>query len=450
MKKAISYLLYILFFGFSAVIITSCIILIINTANNKKYDYDQIEAVVINGGEETENSEYEQIEEISFKGSKYYKSISSTYGYDSLKTDEEQYLYEKIKKNIYYITNSTDQNGHYRTERLKITGVRMSEYSIRKVVNAFSFDNPQVFWLENLFGYAYTGNDTIVEFYSVFSADECEKYINTFNKKINETVLSVGDNMSEYEREKYIHDKLLENCTYKKGVTGSGDGWQYFSAYGAIVEGEAVCEGYAKSMQILLSQLGIECYIIRGEGEGVGHMWNVVKLGGEWYHLDPTWNDTDDIINYEYFNVNTEMITKNHIINEDDDNIDFENMSEDTTVKYNFFVPMCTSLAMNYYNVEGYLIDEFDEQTDNDMISVLVNAANKNQMYVPLRFGNSMTYNEYIDKLFYSSPYKFYYYLQQANEQLDSTHKIDKDNISVLKNETALTIRIKINIINNE
>lgn len=451
MKKILSYLLYVLFFGFAAVLFTACVFLIINTTNSKNDDYNRIEAVVISGGEEAESSEYEQISEISLDNSEYYREVSVAYGYNSLKTDEEQYLYDKILDNVYHITGSTDSNGRYRTERFKITGVHMSEYSIRKVINAFSFDNPQIFWLENLFGYAYAGDDTIVEFYSIFSADECSKYIEKFNTEINEIISSVGKNMSEYEREKYIHDRVLENCTYKQGVTGSGDGWQYFSAYGAIVDGEAVCEGYAKSMQILLSKVGIECYVIRGEGDGVGHMWNVVKLGGEWYHLDPTWNDTDDVISYEYFNVNTETVSKNHVINEYEGNIEIENSSdENQTVKYNFFVPMCTSMNMNYYNVEGYLLDEFTEKTDSGMIAALVNAVNNNRMYVPVRFGNSMTYGDYINTLFYESPYKFYYYVQQANEQLDSEHQIDKDNISVLKNEAASTLRIKINIISNE
>ena len=53
----------------------------------------------------------------------------------------------------------------------------MSESEIRRSINAFVFDNPHIFWLDNLFGYAYVGEDTMVEFYSVISADECEKKI---------------------------------------------------------------------------------------------------------------------------------------------------------------------------------------------------------------------------------------------------------------------------------
>lgn len=448
MKKAISYLLYILFFGFAATLIISCIILMINMSNNTDYDYyNKMEAVIISDSGETQNSQYQYIDEISLGSSDYYKNVEINYGYNALSTDEEKYLYDKIMKNVYHITDETDENGHYRTERLKIKDSHMSEYEIRKVVNAFSFDNPQIFWLENLFGYAYAGNDTIIEFYSLFPAEECTKYIDKLTKKVDEIVSSVNSSMSEYEREKYIHDTILKNCSYKTGVTGISDGWQYFSAYGALIDGEAVCEGYAKSMQILLSKVGIECYVIRGEGDGIGHMWNVVKLDGKWYHLDATWNDSDDGINYEYFNLDTEKITKNHTINEVVSNIDFNNDNQ-TTKRYNFFVPMCVSDDMNYYTVEGYLIDEFNDTTDDVMISLLRKSVQADQSYIYLRFGNNMTYSEYIDSMFYKSPYKFYYYVQSANEGLDNRCQIDKDTVSVLKNESAMTVRIKINIIN--
>ncbi|MDD6489562.1 MAG: transglutaminase domain-containing protein [Clostridia bacterium] len=449
MKKVLSRILYVLFFGFAIVLFTACILLIINTSKSKTETYNQIEAVVISNGEEQTDSDYKTISKIQFEKSPYYEPVTEKHGYKALVTDEEQYLYEKIEKNIYSLTQTTDENGHYRTRRQKINGTHMSEESIRKVVNAFTYDNPQVFWLENLFGYAYAGDDTIVEFYSVLSADDCIKYIDKFTTKVNEIISGADKGMSEYDREKYIHDTVLNYCEYKNGVTGSNDGWQYFSAYGALIDGQAVCEGYAKSMQILLAQLGIECYTISGDADNVGHMWNIVKLGGEWYHLDSTWDDTDGTINYEYFNVNTETISKNHNIN-DSVNITDSDDAENSGKKYNFFIPMCSSMAMNYYNVEGYLLENFDEKSDNDMIQLIVNAVNKGDTYIPLRLGSSMTYNEYIDSLFYQSPYKFYYYIQNANEMLDSEHQIDKDSISVLKNESMSTLRIKLNIITNE
>ena len=328
----------------------------------------------------------------------------------------------------------------------------MSEFEIREVVNAFVYDNPQIFWFENLFGYAYSEDDTIVEFYSVLSSNDCSKYIVRFQNKIDEIMSSLNGEMSEYEREKKIYNTVLENCRYKSGVTDSDDGWTYFSAYGALVEGEAVCEGYAKSIQILLNLAGIPCSTVRGTGDGVAHIWNVVKLGGEWYHLDSTWDDNDDgTVDYEYFNVTTERIEMDHIIDEDINSVLTRNgHTEDVTIKYNFYVPKCDSLKLNYYTVEGCSLENFDEKSDKEIIDKIVQNIENNNNILPIRFGNKMSYAEYVDKMFYKSPHRFYYYVDSANKRLDDSHKIKKESVSVLKNESNMTIRIKLKLASEE
>ncbi len=445
MKKLLTGLLYTIFFGFAVVLFVSCIILIINTARRTAETPSELKAVVIDARSETESYEpiHAAVSEGPYEG---YRTVELHYGYDALDSQSKRYLYERIGDNIYSVSDDEDGSGHYRLARLRVTGEKLSEFDIREVVNAYIYDNPQVFWLENLFGYAYAGEDTIVEFYSVLSADACKDCIELFNKRVNEIVSSVSSHLSEYERERAVHDRLLEYCRYKTGVEVSSDGWQYFSAYGALVTGEAVCEGYAKSMQILLSKVGIPCLTIRGEADGVLHMWNVVELNNEWYHLDPTWddNDKDGFIIYEYFNLHAEAIGKNHSINPDLAAVLAESSGEGTEVRYNFFVPMCTAKEMNYYMAEGILIEQFDAATNDKVISAIVDRVNKGEVYLPLRFGTAMTYAEYIDSLFYRSPYQFYYYVDHANEMLDSEQRIRRDSVSVLKNEAGLTLRIRL------
>lgn len=64
------------------------------------------------------------------------------------------------------------------------------------------------------------------------------------------------------------------------------------TAYGALANGEAVCEGYACAAKVLLNELGIPCDIQFGVcTNGGGHAWNLVQLEGQWYQMDVTWND---------------------------------------------------------------------------------------------------------------------------------------------------------------
>ena len=446
MKKILSGILYGIFFGVTILLLVACIFLIVNTAKRSNINYGDIDAVMIDDKGESDDTEYNNIDmEVSSEMPYGYHAIELKYAYNALDSENKRYLYDKISENIYSVSESADDSGHYRMTRLIVSGERMSEADIREAVNAYIYDNPQIFWLENLFGYAYTEENTIVEFYSVLSAEECADCISLFNKKVDEMINSLQSELSEYEREKILHDNLLSACKYKSGVESSKDGWQYFSAYGAIVTGEAVCEGYAKAMQILLSKAGIPCLTVRGESGGVSHMWNVVELNNEWYHLDATWddNDKDGFIIYEYFNLDSDNIKRTHKINADIETIrSGEKTDIGSKARYNFFVPLCTSMNMNYYNKEGIFINEFDGETDARVINEIVQKVNDGEHYIHIKFGDSFEYSEYVNMMFYQSPYKYYYYIDHANELMNK--ELSKKSISVLKNEKNSSLRVKL------
>ena len=454
MKKVVSNILYVLFLAFALTLMIACAFLIFDCAGSKGQTYNDIEAVAISDSEVNE-SNYEPIDNKIYNNTaNEYKLVKTRFGYEALAKDQKKTeLYDKIANSVYRVTNEPDENGRFRTSRIRMAGIKMSEFDIREVVNAFICDNPEMFWIENLFGYAYVEDNTLVEFYSVLSSDECETYIDVFNNRIDEILAKACTGKTEYERERLIHDEVLKHCTYKTGVKGADDGWQYFSAYGALVDGEAVCEGYSKIMQVLLSRVGIPSGTIRGEADGVSHMWNVVELGGEWYHLDATWDDNSDDINYEYFNLTTEGIKKNHIISDSISAVinSLENSEDiDPLVKYNFYVPMCTSKKMNYYYAEGLPVNTFDSELNSALVQKLKDTANLKESFVPLIFGSEMTYSEYINKLFNEAPHEFYYAIESANMELDDLHKIDIESVHVLKNESEGTLRVRISYLSDK
>ena len=88
-----------------------------------------------------------------------------------------------------------------------------------------------------------------------------------------------------------LHDYIAVNCAYNWKVATQGssqdDDDRLFSAYGALVDGDAVCQGYALAYQLLLTRAGVTSRIVTG----VNHMWNMVQLDGAWYHVDVTWDD---------------------------------------------------------------------------------------------------------------------------------------------------------------
>lgn len=132
----------------------------------------------------------------------------------------------------------------------------------------------------------------------------------------------ITDQMSDTVKVKTIHDYLayhvlydpepIEEETFKKAS---------HTAYGALVDGVAVCDGYAEAFKYILDQLDIENVLIFGEAnqEGefsgeVNHAWNLVKLNDEYKHYDVTWDDdnTNQLVLYRYFEKSSEEIMETH------------------------------------------------------------------------------------------------------------------------------------------
>ena len=178
-------------------------------------------------------------------------------------------------------------------------------------------DYPQHFWCDGNVQYTTVGGKVsqVTLQYSM-TGDALRKAQTDFTRKVIDLlkIAATGDN--EYERERLLHDALAKRVTYR-------DGKNAHNAYGALVEGKAVCEGYARAFQYILYQSGIQCLIAEGSsinpstGLAEAHAWNVVYIGGQYYHVDLTWDDTDDVqtpVMYPYFNVTTSQINEDHTI----------------------------------------------------------------------------------------------------------------------------------------
>ena len=120
-----------------------------------------------------------------------------------------------------------------------------------------------------------------------------------------------------------IHDYLVNNNRYNsENMDQPGN----HLAYGALVRGSCVCQGYAEACLVLCQAAGLEALYVHGEGiddQGVSssHGWNAVKLNGEWYMVDITWDDPvgdQDVLRYDYFLVTNRVLQKDHIWQQSD------------------------------------------------------------------------------------------------------------------------------------
>ena len=243
-----------------------------------------------------------------------------------------------------------------------------SEEEVRLLFEAFSADNPQFFFLSNTF--TYSGDfDNYTGFTLLYVCDAATR--TSFGSQLDAAVQSFTADCptdDAYAAELYLHDALAAACTYDDATAAAPDEGDplSFTAYGALVKGNAVCEGYSRAMQMLLSRMGIDSTLVTGVAPdtGVSHMWNMVRVDGETYHLDTTWNDSGDTLHHRYFNLTDEAVSRSRSV-------------------HDIGLPACTATAANYFYRAGRYIDTFDRKA---IAGVVAEAVRRGDASVQLCF----------------------------------------------------------------
>jgi hypothetical protein len=184
------------------------------------------------------------------------------------------------------------------------------------------------------------------------SADDSEIRNMLTEQAIDRILAGMEPDWTDFRKYKYIHDALVNNCFYYES---DGD---CYTAYGCLVGGNAVCEGYSKALMLVCDRAGIPCLPVIGQGVNEdgsvqGHIWNKVMLDGEWYASDITWDDpvfesAENYLRYDYFSVTDEEMSRNHVQDE------------------NRFIsePVCIATKCDYYRYYGYFAETVDDADD--------------------------------------------------------------------------------------
>lgn len=266
-------------------------------------------------------------------------TFSKLYYYNKL-TDTQKEMYLKLDRSISKL-NSTIVFGFKEADEVN--------NNAQVVIEAYYNDHPQYYYLP--YNYSLTNinfaikNLAILNLkYLVSNEIEMQNMNNEIEIAINEIIAdNIKPNMSEYEMELAIHDALVNKVNYYKYEDINSIPSIKHTAYGALVQKEAVCDGYAKAFMLILKKLNIDSIIVSGNLDNVAHAWNVVKINGEYYHVDVTSDNVDvkgkkEVV-HTYFNLPDKEITKTHKL---------ENMLE---------IPKCNSTKYNYYIHEGMYIE---------------------------------------------------------------------------------------------
>ena len=150
-----------------------------------------------------------------------------------------------------------------------------------------------------------------------------------------------------------IHDYLVNHITYILNENSE------HYAYDALITGQAVCSGYTECFQTFMDLLGIECMPISGTAGDEPHIWNLLKLDDEWYHVDVTWDDPingDGTVEHTYFNITDSDIEKDH---------------QWDTSNY----PAAAGRKFAYYAIANYPVISSQAELDNYLLKQLQSSA---------------------------------------------------------------------------
>lgn len=291
--------------------------------------------------------------------------------YDRL-DDIEKHAYNEILSNIYDMP-----------EKVRIPAVDGEQ--LNKVFSALLSDNPDLFFVGRKCTLSAKGPFTYcsVEYYIDKETYDVQKA--ELEEVCNKIISSLDETDDEFLTELEIHDYIIENCAYR---LEQGE-FVYSSVYGVLVNGEAACEGYSKAAKLLFDKVGMESAVVSGISDNMQdpegpHMWNAVKVNGDFYYLDCTWDDPvnekgENMVMYAYFNLNDEMIASTH-----------------SDFSYDFG---CTETKENYYIKTGRFFETYDRSDENRLSKIIAKELNASGNIVQLRFGSKSAYNEAVSEL---------------------------------------------------
>ncbi len=169
-----------------------------------------------------------------------------------------------------------------------LSGYNLSEADLNRILPDVIRNNPDLFYVFN-YEYFTSAGGGIEKCTFSYNPQYTANSVAEYEAAIDRALAQVIENgMTDEQKATALHDYLVQHMVYDK-TANSNPGFEKRNAYEALVNGIGVCEGYALAYAALLKEVGIEVDYCRSQN--MNHIWNYVKLGGNWYHADLTYDD---------------------------------------------------------------------------------------------------------------------------------------------------------------
>ncbi len=282
------------------------------------------------------------------------KNEGKTFYYNELKNSELAQRFYKVMSDME--ADGSFANGTTEYDLTKVLSQKeLTDYIINDspkipvafgaARDAFYMDHPDLFYLDVYKLYLSAGQksdgsyvayidsgmaDNYYADHTVSSAAEVQENVAKYETALNALVAAArAKSTNAVEQIRFVNAELAANVEYDYGARDDSlngnvvyDGYVH-TAYGALQNGKALCDGYARAFKAVMDRLDIPCVLIQGsaftesvpagmQAGYISHMWNAVKVDGLWYGVDVTWNSS--AVNPEkYLLVGDDVMSVKHV-----------------------------------------------------------------------------------------------------------------------------------------
>lgn len=174
-------------------------------------------------------------------------------------------------------------------EEVDISDFNVSYDEFEDIYSTVLLNEPEFHYVDIIrVSVSYKTEDHVLSFKPVYNCSygQLEKRNNKIQKFSKSVMSGIGKNWCDEEKILYVHDRLAAHITYYRG----SDKEYGRNIYDAFVDGSSVCVGYSLGFQYFMDKLGIPCICVTTDD----HIWNMVCIDGQWYHVDVTGDDSGE------------------------------------------------------------------------------------------------------------------------------------------------------------
>ncbi len=300
---------------------------------------------------------------------------------------------------------------NFRTE-VNLAEYRLTPDRLKSVLAKVIDENPEFFYIGNEYSYSPSGNHVgKLVFTYRYDKRDVPAMLEKIDAEVKTALSYIEDGMSDFEKALVIHNYIVTNYEYDYSYTIA-------NIYDFADKKTGVCQAYSLMYMYIMEKIGIPC--TTAPSDAMKHIWNMVQIDGQWYHVDTTYDDPSvngagDVIgfcSYKYFMKSDDYMSNDLQSDGTYRTWECDRAAESALYDESFLNAYNTQVIYvngSWYAAQGTSIKEIDIQSGSGRVIFTSSASGAPNEWLKYQSLNIAPYGQYIiyntyDKIFYLKP----------------------------------------------